>query len=115
MKRLVLSSLAILLVSPLRADAFFLSCGTAAAAILNGTAQQQGLAIGHGTGTIDMLTALSCFVGRPNCECLDRLLIDSPSAYSEAIGQELASCAVRSPNDSAVGPALRAAARLCGS
>jgi hypothetical protein len=114
MKPLAALILALAVLGPIKAEAYFLSCGVAADAILYGTPQQQGIAIGHGTGVVDMLTSLTCYVGGASCGCLDRLLINNVDAYSDAVAQELATCAVRTPNVSAVGPALRAAKRVCG-
>lgn len=115
MKRIAAVILALSILAPIRAEAFYLSCGTAANAIVYGSDNQRGLAIGHGAGVVDMLAALSCFVRKYNCNCLDSLLTANLNAYSEAFGQELATCAAVSPGISAVGPVMRAAARVCGS
>lgn len=115
MKRVVAAILALSILAPIRAEAFYLSCGTAFNAIAFGSDNQRGIAIGHGAGVVDMLAALSCFVRKSNCNCLETLVTANLNAYSEAVGQELTACAASSPNVSAVGPIMRAAARVCGS
>ncbi|MEW6271675.1 MAG: hypothetical protein AB1689_20520 [Thermodesulfobacteriota bacterium] len=103
-----------LLAAPCAAEAYALSCGAAVDAILNGSDGQAGVAVGHSVGVVDFLAGLHCFTGHRACSCLANLVVSSTDAFSEALAARLASCAALRPFDPAFGPAVQAAADLCG-
>jgi hypothetical protein len=100
--------------APVGAHAYYLTCETSAQLILQGDDAQQGLAVGHSSGVVDVYAGLVCLTGGARCGCLSSLFFNRLDDFSEAFADELATCAVVTPDDPAFGPALRAAKRVCG-
>jgi hypothetical protein len=105
--------LAITIALPAESSAYYLTCGQATNLILNGSSQQQGIAVGHSTGVVDIYAGLICLAGGARCTCLANLFFTRLDAFSEAIATELSRCALVNPSEAAFGPALRAANTVC--
>jgi hypothetical protein len=109
-----IATLAACLVLPSRADAYFLTCSQAVNAILYGNQGQQGVAVGHAAGAVDVLAGLVCLTGGRTCSCLANVIAAQTDAFSNALASQLTSCVAFNPNDPAFGAAMRAARQICG-
>lgn len=104
-------TLALLLAAPLRADAYYLSCGNSVDLILSGNEALAGVAVGHAAGAVDVLAGLICLTGGSTCSCLSNVVSVQTERYADALANELISCGTSDP---AFGAALRAARQVCG-
>lgn len=113
-KILAFLALATCVLIPRGALAYTLTCSQAADAIVNGTATEQALAVGHSAGAVDVLAGLFCLGGLSQCGCLSSVVVSQTDAFSTAFGNELANCLNTRPDDPAFLPAMHAARDVCG-
>ncbi|HEY8515083.1 MAG TPA: hypothetical protein VIS07_06205 [Candidatus Binatia bacterium] len=102
------------LATPNEARAYALSCSTAVNFILYGDDGDVGLVVGHSAGVVDFMAGIYCFTKHRACSCLSNLIVQRTEQFSEAFAARLASCATSRPRDPAFGPAVQAAADVCG-
>ena len=109
MKKLILI-LALMLV-PATGHAYFITCGVAVNALVNGSDADQAVVVGHAAGAVDVLAGLICLTGGGTCSCLSSVITNRTQQFADAYADQLLSCGF---NDPAFGAAMRAARSVCG-
>jgi len=115
MKRVLVgaATLLMLLASRAPAQAYIVSCNDVAALIQSSVDSDQSLAVGYIFGNIDFLAGLLCFVGNPQCACVQSVALDRPSDVGQHVGQHLVECINFDGTQPAFGSVARATKDLC--
>ena len=127
MKRLTIAALVVwTCLVPGSATAYHMTCGDFAFFIDvpldycedsndDGVTDAEGYGIARGAveGINDTLAALLCLGRHPACQCTQFVLFDHFDEYFDIFFPELEICLDRNPDDSIIGPALKAAQEVC--
>lgn len=113
MKRLILT-LAAILFAATSANAYVLSCRDVRNAFVNGPQTLRDAVTGHVFGVVDMMTAIYCFVGHPQCGCLSNLIRNRAGEVGAEFGSLINQCVNSGRGDEpAVGRAIVTVGRFC--
>jgi len=103
--------LALALARPARA--YTVSCSDFVSLATSTDPQANGEAAGYVAGAIDFLAGLLCFVGSPQCQCVQNLVVTQANALSSAIVTHVDQCIAVDGTQAAFGSISRGAHDLC--
>jgi hypothetical protein len=93
--------------------AYTLSCADVSSAFAGTDQRAQDSAVGYIAGVIDFLAGLLCFVGNPQCQCVQDVVATQPQPLAMAVVTHINQCVSVDGTQPAFGSISRAAKDLC--